>query len=304
MTAKRLLAGALALALSMLAVFSQAQDRPGRARPCLAPKKYRIGALDPRFGITREEFQRHVEQAGDLWSAAAGRKLFRYDARGPLQIDLVYDSRQETTQRLMAARAAIAEKLKEADLIRDKLLPLQARYHALDQSYSDRLSSYNRLLQDHNRAVTESNAAGGAPEGEFQRLDAEKLVLRKEQMALDTERRELNGLVAETNERASAHNAVLERAKAEVDALNKSAAVGSQFEQGLYTRRDDEERIEIYEYDGETALVAILAHEMGHALGVRHNTDPLSIMSPLVHTRELVLTAQDREGLSAACGPR
>src|SRR3954471_20481541 len=113
MTMKLLLASALMFGLLNPAPVSHAQDRtsnsPGARRPCLTPIKYRIGALDPRFGITREDFQQHVEQAAALWGAAAGRKLFSFDARGSLEIDLVYDSRQETTQRLIAARSGIAE---------------------------------------------------------------------------------------------------------------------------------------------------------------------------------------------------
>lgn len=306
MTAKSLLASVFALAIS--ALLSQAQERADGPkdwrRPCLTPKKYRIGALDPRFGISREDFQRHVEQAGDLWGAAAGRKLFSHDARGTLEIDLVYDSRQETTQHLTAARAAITEKVKAADLIRDRLLPLQARFHTLDESFSGQLSTYNRHLEDHNRIVAELNGRGGAPEGEYQTMESEKLALRKEEEALKAKRLELNGLVDQINELVKSHNGLLDRANADADALNRSGAVGSQFEEGHYARRDDEERIEIYEYDGETALVAILAHEMGHALGIRHNGDPASIMSPLVHTRTLALTAEDLEGLRAACFPR
>ena len=98
MKAKLPLAAALVLGISH-PHFGQAQDRPLPNGSCATPVKYRIGKLDPRFGITRQDFQRQVEEAGKAWETAAGQTLFEYDARGALEVDLVYDGRQEMTQR-------------------------------------------------------------------------------------------------------------------------------------------------------------------------------------------------------------
>ena len=46
------------------------------------------------------------EQAGNVWEA--DRKLFQYDPKGRLRISLVYDTRQEFTQRVVAVRASAA----------------------------------------------------------------------------------------------------------------------------------------------------------------------------------------------------
>jgi hypothetical protein len=117
MKAKLLLTSALLLGLCSLPSFSQA--RISNRQGCLTPISYRIGALDSRFGITREDFGRAVEEAAGLWESAWGRKLFVRG--GAVKINLVYDNRQEATKRVIAARASISEKLKEADLIKDRL---------------------------------------------------------------------------------------------------------------------------------------------------------------------------------------
>jgi hypothetical protein len=302
---KLLLASVLALVVWSPASSAMAQDQTANPRdwrqPCLTPIKYRIGALDPRFGITREDFRRRVEQAGELWAGAAGRKLFSYDDEGALEIDLVYDSRQETTQHLLAARASISEKLKQADQIKSQLLPLRDQFRSLDASFSSGLSSYQRALAAYNQVVTNWNRQGGAPQEEQQRLLGDSALLRKQADSLNESRLELNRQADQINVLVSKHNALLDRANAEANALNKSASYGNEFEEGLYTRQGGETRIQIFEYEGETALVIILAHEMGHALGIRHNANAASIMSPLVHTREPVLTAEDLDGLKAAC---
>ena len=299
MRAKLLLASVLGLGLLCPIV-------PGHARAellpaCQAPIKYRIGAIDPRFGITRESFQRDLEEAGRLWEGAAGRKLFSYDERGPLLINLVYDSRQEMTQRLIAARASILEKLEQVDAIKSKLAPLQARFRTLDESYSAQAAAYRQILDDHNKTVTQFNLRGGVSEGEYLRLSSENLGLRKQADALEARKQELNRLTADMNELVRTHNALLARASAEAEALSVSS--DAKFEEGRYVREGGQEQIEIYQYHTEAGLKVVLSHELGHALGIRHNANPSAIMSALIHTESLILTADDMSGLKTACPP-
>src|SRR3569833_2033030 len=102
MTAKLFLAGVLGLGLSGPTLAGHARAEP--APTCQAPLKYRIGAIDPRFGISRADLQRDVEEAGYLCESAAGRILFSFDENGSLVFCLVYDSLQEGSQLLIAVR--------------------------------------------------------------------------------------------------------------------------------------------------------------------------------------------------------
>jgi len=300
MTAKLVLAVALGLGLSSPAWSSDARTDAEPA--CQAPIKYRIGTVDPRFGIAREKLRRDVEDAGKIWETAAGHALFAYDEKGSLEINLVYDSRQETTERLIAVRAGIEEKLEQIDAIKARLLPLQTKYRLLDQSYSAQAAAYRQILDDHNKTVAQFNQRGGAPEGEYQRLGSESLTLRRQAGALETQKQELNNLTAEMNELVRTHNALLARARAEASTLSGSS--DSRFEEGRYVRQAGQQRIEIYQYHSETGLKVVLSHELGHALGVRHNTNASSVMAPLIQTERLVLTADDVSGLRSACPPR
>lgn len=299
MRAKLLLAGALAV---LPGFFGHAQEQPHGSRwPCLNPVPYRIGTLDPRFGISRAEFARAVGEAQAVWNAAAGRQLFSPSARAPLQIDLVYDSRQEMTQRVAAARTSISEKLKAMDAVTARLLPMRDQFHALDAAYGEQVASYNQRQELYNRTVEQSNGRGGASAEEFRRLNKERRDLQKEEALLEARKQELDRLADDVNLLVRRHNMLLHQANAEADAFNQSNISGFQFEEGRYTRFNRQERIEIYQYDGETGLRIILAHELGHALGIPHNGNASSIMSPLIHTDRLALTADDVEGLKAAC---
>ena len=97
---------------------------------------------------------------------------------------------------------------------------------------------------------------------------------------------------------------MLIRANADATALNNTGSTGVQFEEGRYARAGGEEWIDIFQFGSEESLRVTLSHELGHALGMKHNANPASIMSALIHTDHLVLTAQDEDGLKAVCAPR
>jgi|SRR5665213_185902 len=109
--------------------------------PCEAPIEFQIGTLDPRFGISRSDFQSAIEQAGGVWAIAANRKLFRYKETGKLKINLVYDARQQTTQSETIAISRITETMKEADSVKGELIPMKDNAHVLQEAYFDELGS-------------------------------------------------------------------------------------------------------------------------------------------------------------------
>ena len=301
--------GLLAVALFLwtwnFAFPSTAQDRlvPPKTRPepCRSPLRYRIGKLDPRFGISREDFRRAIEEAGDAWATAADKNLFQYDEKGKLGINLVYDTRQEITQRVITVRAGIVARMKEADSIEGKLTPLQDDFRTRQGSYADQLASYRQALGSYNQKVKNSNIMGGAPEVEFQRLAEERLSLKKQNNLLEAERLELNRSADEINVLVKKHNALLVQANTAARTLNSTGSAGVEFEEGRYIRAGGEERVDIFQFEDRKNLLVILSHELGHALGMKHNPNPSSIMSPLIHTDQLALTAEDRDDLEAVC---
>jgi hypothetical protein len=301
-TAKSVLASAMILLASVPALFSHARDRaapgPERPPPCTALIKYRIGALDPRFGITSEELQRYIEKAGNVWQG--DRTLFQYDPKGKLPINLVYDTRQQFTQQVIAARASVSAKIAEADLIENRLSPLRENFRILDAAYSDQATSFEQAQDRHRKKIKELNLSGGLSETDQQEMANERQALQKQFNLLEAKRRELNHAADELNELIKKHNELLKRANAEANAFNAGPA-NVKFEEGRYIREGREERIDIFQFENTDKLIVILAHELGHALGMKHNSNPASVMSPLIHTDRLALTAEDEDGLKTVC---
>jgi len=298
---KPVLAGALFLLVSSPAPAAHAQGQ-SRSASCPSPIRYRIGTLDPRFGITREEFRRLIEKAGNVWEEK--QKIFQYDPKGKLPINLVYDARQKFTQTAIAIRAGVSAKLVQADLIKQQLLPLREEFNKIETSYSDQAASYKRAQDSYNRKVKQSNLAGGASDAGLQDFADERRSLRAQFNLLEAKRLEMNRATDELNTLIKKRNAVIELANTEAAAFNDAAPASLQFKEGRYVREGNEERIDVFQFENTDSLLVILAHELGHALGMKHNANPDSIMSPLIHTDRLVLTAEDEDGLKTVCSSR
>jgi hypothetical protein len=283
--------------LFFLAVFYWHQPSP-----CQFPVTYRIGTVDGRFGLTHQEFRVAVHRAAALWGEPLSRALFQEDPQGAIEVNLVYDYRQETTDQLKKLNYTLDGSKSSHDELNNRLAGLKKEYEDKNTALSKDSSTYQGRINAFNTEVETWNRRGGVPENIHRRLNQEKEELDRLRDILQGRQEELknlaytiNNLVVVINEIATNHNLNL------FERQNTGNSLGREFCEGLYETKDGRQTITIYQFDSEARLERVLAHEFGHALGLPHSPAEEAVMYRLVKSLPLKLSPEDRAALKKQC---
>lgn len=270
-------------------------------RPCQNPIEYKIGTIDSGFNVSTSTFKADIAKAGALWSQAAGKPLFEYNPSGGVTISLIYDDRQKITDQEQALTSNIDATTQVAQSVKDQFDSLKADYNSAYAQYSADLGGYNQSLASYNSEVEYWNEKGGAPSDEYQKLQSEKATLSNQHNNLQNEQANINSLAGQINALIDKYNLLVSHINDNVSAINSDGLAGTQFEEGVYISDSSGKRINIYQFDNQTTFLRVLAHEMGHSLGLQHNSGTSSIMNPVNQGATLALSQEDITALKTLC---
>lgn len=268
--------------------------------PCNKTLSYSMGIYDSRFNITQDQFLRVVQEVETVWESPMQKDLFKYDPNAKFKINLVFDDRQQKTidERELRQKIDLTEESYDILVSQHNAVAFQQKEQSI--TYEQRRQKYSSDLEAYNNEVAYWNGRGGAPAQDFTRLGNEKKRLDAEAKALEKIRLEVNALVKDTNALAERINEVAKKLNRDVGAYNGKFGTAKQFDQGTYTG----ESINIYQFNEESDLRLVVAHELGHALKLEHVDDPKSLMYYLMDKQNLTnlhLSPADLDALKNQC---
>jgi hypothetical protein len=271
-------------------------------QPCQETITYRIGTVDERFGLAHQEFAVAVNMAVAIWEKPLARELFREDPQGSIEINLIYDYRQDASDKLKKLNYKIDNTKSSYEDLKARLENLKAEYGRQNTILASDSNIYNLRINAYNNNVEYWNRHGGLIENVYKKLMQEKdeLNFLREKLKVQQEdmRRladTINSMVVVVNEIATNINLDL------VNYQNTGDALGREFCEGFYEIKNGKQTINIYQFDNGYRLVRVLAHEFGHALRLNHSADPKAVMYRLIQSDKIELSPDDIAALQRRC---
>lgn len=243
--------------------------------PCDTPLQYKIGSIDSRFGLSKTELKDDLASSESIWENVDKKNLFQYNDKAHLTVNLIYDERQYLSTQINDSKSKV-------DQEKSSLAPNITDYEEKSREFKERLDALNSK-------VSYWNDQGGAPPDEYAAIIKEQESLQQLAVQLNQIAEQLNQTTHDVNNQINNLNSTISTYN---DVLSKHP------EGGLYSGSDD--TITLFFNNSKDEVIHTLAHEMGHALGMDHVSDPKGIMYYKTND-SLTASVDDINALTRAC---
>lgn len=254
-----------------------------------SPLLYRIADLDPRLNISKQKMIEISQEAAAIWEQGTGKRYFVYDPKATFTVNLVFDQRQVRSMKR-------TENLKNLEQEKQLWLDENQKLLKLKQ---DSQQLHTQLELQKIKYQAQLNAYASAQKKYLNKSNTKNLNLLQERTKLLNQQRDVLKILINDHDRNHQQIQVKtdelkqlhEQLTQSVDRFNQNFAP-----QLVHKGQFKGKQIFIYEFSSIDDLRLTLAHEFGHALGLKHTHNPKSLMYPRIKEQDpknFQLTATD-----------
>jgi chromosome segregation ATPase len=270
---------------------------------CQEPLTYRLGNIDSRFDITQKEVVEIMEEVEELWESSMNKDLINFSKDGQIALNLVYSEEQKLTDAERQFSDRITAKEQRTSVVEREYERLSDRYEKAEQDVRQTLNEYNSKIEAYNKLAKEWDGKEATSNivARFKTLEREintlEASLKRKKQSLSSLRERTNAKTKQLNELIKEHNNLIAE-------YNDRFSQPRKFDQGRFVKQGDNQEINIYQFGNRAQLKTVLAHEVGHALGLDHVNNPKSIMYSMMGNQNMAnlqLTEEDISALKKHC---
>ncbi len=265
--------------------------------PCKMTMGYTIGRFDENFGISRAKFIEEIDAASTLWGNAIGKTLFVYNEKGPLIINLIYDERQARTIDVNNLALEIENSKMAATAIRVTYEQEKDIYIGDGEQLTKDVELFNTRYKIYADKVEMYNKQGGAPADIYNQMNQELQALKKISTDLAARKDVLLAYMENINTKVNRYNELVAYINSLIERSNSLGA--KKFTEGRFSPSTN--TIDIYQYNDLFKLRRVIAHELGHVLGINHTENMNSIMYAVNSATTTELGEDDLRELFKVC---
>jgi hypothetical protein len=299
-----LLAVVIAAAL-ILRFCSSGFTGAGSGGDCILEFSYEIGEIDPGFGLSRTEVERAVNDALALWGTAVKRINV---TRGPGAENLVqflYDGRQQYTDLASDTQQDINSRVANIRRMQAEYQRQVGQIERENEEYENYVNTLHADVERINEWIEEVNESGGFTEAQMRELERRREALNRRQDTESRMRAELQRSVDRLNRMGEDISREVERNQELTEQFHEEFGREFSFSSADYRRENGQGIISIYQFTDKRQLKVLLAHEIGHALGLDHVENSQSIMYEYIRDQlngqRVRLSPEDKAAIIEQC---
>ena len=244
--------------------------------------RYRIGEVDPRFGLSYADVLQLSQEATQIWTQGTGQDYFVYDPNAKLAIHLIYDQRQDESNQRQQQLTAIEQRQQHWSNQNQNIQALKQEIEDKNQQLDVKKMLFEQQLEQYNRQVQQINQSGGLHPSQQEVFAGKKQEIQQHLWSLEHEIAQFNQHIHQLNQQVDALNQLNQDIDVSIQQFN------ARFQPRLFDKGSfDGQAIRIYEFQSKDDLRLTLAHEFGHALGLAHHNDPYALMYPMLKDQQL-----------------